>query len=228
MAYVDYKVQSVFAVAVFFYIYNAYVEGEMAALFVAKFYVCAAAVVVGEFIFEEAVISAQRVAEDVEHVPKRVVALPRGGSVRRFAVRRNISLAVFYFYLRVFVLRGYFAVYHAAAFCHDHVASASALNVFKTFGYVKIYVVSDKPLFAVYHGKVAVGRETFCRHNVHLVVFFYALPAALFVAAEDKAYLTVGFISLLQQLIHGIKTAHHRTFVVEYSSAEDVSVFYFA
>ena len=61
MAYVDYKVQSVFAFAVFFYVYHAYVKGELAALFVAKFYVCAAAVVVGEFIFEEAVSSSHGV-----------------------------------------------------------------------------------------------------------------------------------------------------------------------
>ena len=53
----------------------------------------------------------------------------------------------------------------------------------------------------------------------------YALPTALFVAAEDKAYFVFGFVSLFNQIIHCIKTAQHRSFIVEHASAVQIAVF---
>ena len=146
-----------------------------------------------------------------------IVAQPRCGAVGRFAASGYLISLLAGNAGDVLVVHG--RVRYGGATVHDHIHSLSAAYGADMFGQGKGEADMQYALFAGDNGEVRVGRKALFRPYVQLRIARGALPAALFVAAGEKAYSARGDIPLVKKLPHGVQAQQQRTFVVQDPSA---------
>ena len=87
---------------------------------------------------------------------------------------------------------------------------------------IKVKAQLQNALLRIDDGEIGIGREARFGQVRHLVVMFDALPAALFVAADDEFDLLLGDKALVFERLQGIERADCGALVVRRAAAPDL------
>ena len=201
---------------------HAEIAGERAAHLVAKGAVKPAAVQ-GAELFEAGKLG-RDARKGAQYLMRRVFAQLRRGAVRGLA-RGGQKIAAAYF-LRAYLARKDRDVRERPARVHDHVDPLAPSYREQVLRQRQFEAQMQDTLFAGDDGEVRVGRKALLRPDVLLRIALGALPAALFVAAREKAYLAAGDKALRFELSRGEEAAKQGTLVVHHAPAVDDAVAY--
>ena len=113
--------------------------------------------------------------------------------------------------------------YRFAAVAYD-VHSFAARNAYEFFALLKREFQGHNAFFGVDNGEIRVGREADFGHFRHFVEMFYALPARFFVAAENKSYFFIRYVTFVFKRFHGVQTNDCGPFIVGRASAVNSAV----